>query len=293
MKPMLAATLEDVRHIKFPILASPKLDGIRALVYKGALVSRNLKPIPNKHIQKLPIWKHLEGVDGELIVGDPCAKDCFRKTSSGVMSANGEPDYKFFAFDRVDSMPYERRIKDLSVLMEYHAKVYPRFGALTNAVIKDVAMLYKYEQRQLDLGFEGIMLRSFDGAYKFGRSTLREGGLMKLKRFADSEAEILKVIELEHNENEKTKDELGRAKRSSLKAGKVGGKTMGALNVRDIHSGVIFDIGTGFTDKERAVYWVKRRAVIGEVVKYKYFPSGSKDKPRFPVWLGKRHENDR
>ena len=42
------------------------------------------------------------GLDGELIVGEPNAVDVYRTTNSGVMSADGEPDVKFYVFDRWD-----------------------------------------------------------------------------------------------------------------------------------------------------------------------------------------------
>ena len=61
--------------------------------------------------------------------------------------------------------------------------------------------------------------------------------------------------------------------------------TMGALIVRDIKSGVEFNIGTGFTAAQRAASWV-----IGSMHKYKFFPI--KDKPRHPVYLGARSALD-
>jgi DNA ligase-1 len=63
---------------------------------------------------------------------------------------------------------------------------------------------------------------------------------------------------------------------------------LGALKVRDIHSGVEFDIGTGFDDVLRLWVWEHREENMGRLVKYKYFPTGSKDKPRFPTFLGFR-----
>src|SRR5712691_7907552 len=84
-KPMLALSkLPDFRMLKFPLLVSPKLDGIRASVQGGQLVSRSLKPIPNKNVQDL--FRNLpEGIDGELIEGNP-SDEPFRRTTSIVMS---------------------------------------------------------------------------------------------------------------------------------------------------------------------------------------------------------------
>ena len=93
-RPMLAATVDpnDLDALRFPLLASPKLDGVRALVSDdGQLVSRNLKPIPNANVQKAFGRPEFAGLDGELVCGDPTAPDAFRKTTSAAMSRDGAP----------------------------------------------------------------------------------------------------------------------------------------------------------------------------------------------------------
>ena len=96
IKPMLA-TEADFNKLRYPVYTQPKLDGIRVIIKNGVVYSRSLKPIPNKHIQAL--FGHMDGVDGELIVGNPTAHDVFQKTTSGVMSKYGEPDVTLYAFD--------------------------------------------------------------------------------------------------------------------------------------------------------------------------------------------------
>lgn len=141
----------------------------------------------------------------------------------------------------------------------------------------------------VQLGYEGLILRDPAGLYKQGRSTAREQGMVKVKMFEDSEAEILGHVMLMHNANEATTSEIGLTKRSSHKANKVETDKMGALNVRDIHTGVEFQIGTGFTDTERLSHWEHH---VGKIIKYKFFAGGVKDKPRFPVFLGFRSNID-
>ena len=54
MKPMLA-TAVALDQVQFPVYASPKLDGIRAVIhreYDQPVRSRTLKPIPNRFIQE-------------------------------------------------------------------------------------------------------------------------------------------------------------------------------------------------------------------------------------------------
>lgn len=299
MKPMLASAIEHVDTLRYPLLASPKLDGIRCLIMKDGAYSRNLKLIPNTFIQKRLIDAP-EGLDGELVVGDAKAADCFNRSSSGVMSYNGEPDFTFWVFDRFD-MPEHSfsarldRAKLDAKNLDYASK--PRKGGpfvkhVAHKLIAGPEELLKYESQMLIAGFEGIMLRDPAGPYKHGRSTLREGYLLKLKRFLDSEAEIIDVYEQERNDNEATLDELGRTKRTSHKAGKTGKGVLGGVVVRDIRSGVEFQIGTGFDDASRKELWAGRESLVDLVIKYKYQPTGVKEKPRFPVFLGFRDKID-
>ena len=70
----------------------------------------------------------------------------------------------------------------------------------------------------------------------------------------------------------------------------VGKGVMGALRVVGIngrYKDVEFGIGSGFNDEDRKDVWKP-----GDIVKYKYFPLGSKDAPRFPVYLGRRSKLD-
>ena len=50
MKPMLSHTITDTSDVKYPVLVSQKLDGIRCLIIDGVAVSRNLKPIRNNRV---------------------------------------------------------------------------------------------------------------------------------------------------------------------------------------------------------------------------------------------------
>jgi DNA ligase-1 len=62
------------------------------------------------------------------------------------------------------------------------------------------------------------------------------------------------------------------------------------------YEGVEFRCGTGFDAADRERLWrdpKRGTTVIGRVAKIKHFTVGAKDKPRFPVWLGWRHEDDR
>ena len=291
-KPMLAGTA-DLDRLSLPLLGSPKLDGIRAIVLDGVVVSRNLKPIPNRRVQAIFGKAHLNGLDGELIVGDPTAKDAFRQTSSGVMSIEGEPDAVFHVFDccRRPGEPYLSRLGEARDIVTGSG----RSLIVEQTVVTSVEEVNAYEATQLALGYEGVMLRDARSPYKFGRGTLSKQDLMKLKRFEDAEARVVGFEELLHNSNEATVGLLGQTERGHSKDGMVGMGTLGALRVvgrGGRWDGVRFNVGSGFDAATRAAIWADRAGWEGRLVKFKFFPIGSTEAPRFPIFLGERHPDD-
>lgn len=289
MKPMLAAKT-DGKGLSYPLLASPKLDGVRALIINGIVMSRSFKPIPNAHVQELFGRPEYNGLDGELIVGAPTDKDVYRNTTSGVMSQAGEPDVSYHVFDKFDhGGGFHDRLRASQEIIGRLNPVIPVVPVEHRFIACEQTLLALEEQYLAD-GYEGVMLRQQNGPYKHGRSTEREGWLLKLKRFDDSEAVILSAYELMHNANEAMQNELGYTERSSHKSGMVGKGVLGGLSVRDVYSGVEFDIGTGFDQASREALWKQREMLSGKVIKYKFFASGVKDKPRFPVYLGFRED---
>lgn len=289
-KPMLAEHAE-MELIHFPMLASTKLDGIRAVVLNGQLLSRKLKPIPNKYTRSLFEHPEYEGLDGELIVGSPTDPKCFNKTTSGVMSEDGEPEVHFYVFDQIpeycgmnSDTPFSKRYKDLTPL--------DHVILVEQQLVSNYEELSSFEEKCLTEGYEGVIIKSPDSPYKYGRSTIREGYMLKIKRYQDSEARILSVEELMSNTNEATINKLGKTERSNHKEGMVPQNTLGALVVEDIKTKVQFHIGTGFDQELRDKLWADKGSLIGKIVKYKYFGYGQVDKPRHPVFLGFRDERD-
>lgn len=290
---MLATDCGPLEALKFPLIASPKLDGVRAIISAEGVLSRSLKLIPNREVQAalegLPI-----GLDGELIAGDPCAPDAYRRTVSMVMSEDADiTGLHFFVFDIQTAGPFSDRH---SIYTEYVKGLVGYDGAVVRVPqypVNSLAELIALEDKWIGEGFEGVILRKPDSPYKHGRSTRKEGYLLKLKRFQDSEAEVLGVTELMHNGNEAKKNALGHTERSSHKAGLTGSGVLGTLRVKDVKTGVEFEIGTGFTAKERKDLWeIPLWQLQHKLVKYKFFPVGVKDKPRHPVFLGWRDRID-
>lgn len=287
--PLLAADAKGI-DLRFPLIGSPKLDGIRCVMKDSFAKSRSMKPIKNIHTRSL-LERHgelLRDVDGELMVGD-----LFNSTTSGINTILGTPDFKYHIFDRVSDDPFHVRFKSLGSLE------LPSFCAIVeHTVIRTQEALEGFYEKMLLQGFEGVMLRDPHGRYKCGRSTEKEGILFKLKPFEDSEAQIIGFEELMHNENEQTVNELGYSHRSTKQEGKVPGDTLGkflVIGTQEEHfQEVEFKIGTGkgLTKPLRQQIWNNREAYLGKLVKFKYQKIGSIDKPRIPIFLGFRDESD-
>jgi DNA ligase-1 len=290
-KPNLAATLTKPELIKYPVYCSPKIDGIRCVVFDGVAYSRSLKPIPNEFVQA---WAKenafcLHLLDGELVVGSPTDPNCMQNSTSGVMRIKGEPDFSFHVFDYVDQGPtYERRLADL---LDHIPEIPGGRVRLVNQHMAHGLPDLDRESDFLEQGYEGMMIRDPRGTYKFGRSTEREGGLVKVKRFTDAEAVVVGYVEEMHNGNEAKRDALGNTERSTEKAGLVGKGTLGALVVRDAQ-GRVFNIGTGFTAVQRADLWLRQPDYLGSLVTFKYFDHGIKESPRHPVFKSFRAKED-
>lgn len=293
-QPMLSATVIDagLDKLKYPVLVSPKLDGIRAFKRDGVILSRKLKPIRNRFVQAalsdLP-----DGLDGELIVGPLNAPDVFKRTTEGVMSADGEPDFRYYVFDVLWSA--EAKEKAFSYRHQVLSDWVSDVGQGTRAVLVEHRLavtsdeVRAFEDRCVTEGYEGIMIRATAGPYKFGRSTLKEEYLLKLKRWEDAEYEVYGFVEQMHNENDLEEDERGYAKRSKAKAGLVGAGKVGAVLVRSsMPHGHIAEVGSGFTDAERVDMWQNQSAYIGRVMTVKYQGFTPDGKLRFPIFKGWR-----
>lgn len=292
-RPMLAVQVEDTSKLNYPMWCSVKLDGIRMLVKGGVAYSRSMKPIPSKAVQELFGKSEYEGFDGELIYGDMNDPLVFNKSTSFCMSREipesmDKSQIRYYVFDKWDEQgSWEDRISKTNTGWPDVSQVY----LLRHHLIENEDQLLELEANVLGAGGEGLIVRSLDGNYKQGRSTLKEGLLLKLKRFQNSECVIVGFEEKMHNANEAKINETGHTDRSSHKENLIPVNTLGALVVTAEPWGE-FRIGTGFNDEQRKEIWDNKNKYIGALVSFDHFTVGAMDKPRFPSFKGMRWEGD-
>jgi len=292
-RPLLAATIEqdkDLLKLEYPLVASPKVDGIRVLCHPiHGPCTRSLKAVPNVHIRTLLTDPWLHCLDGEITQGPIAAIDVFNRTTSAVMTQSGEPEFTYWVFDdfTTQTQPYiERLVAAKSRVMRADLSY---VKPLPSEFVENPEDVLEAEREHIAAGFEGIMLRHKSGPYKWGRSTLKQQTLMKLKRFCDAEAEIIGFEPLLRNTNEATRNILGLTERTSHKAGKVQAETLGNLLVRDLSGRFAeFSVGSGFDQELRDIIWSNRDSYRGQIITYKYQNCGVVEAPRFPIFKGFR-----
>ncbi len=293
MKPMLAYNKSvDLTKLRYPMLSSPKLDGIRCLIIDATPVSRNLKPIPNLHVRKLLSRPELEGFDGELMIdGD------FNSVQSAIMSQHGSPKFTYHVFDVVNAHNYNtRHLQAAERIAHLPADLLPVVKLVSQTVVNNKDDIDELDAYYLSQGHEGSIVRDLFAKYKHGRSTLREQGMIKIVQWHRAEAVVIGVEELQHNENEAETNELGYTKRSHAMAGQVGGNVLGALVCELLATNgtsnerIQFKIGTGFDANQRNELW--QSPPIAKIVTFKYKELSKYGVPRHPVFVGFRALGD-
>ena len=295
MKPALADNY-DPNNIQLPTFAQPKIDGIRGLNLDGNLVGRSLKAFKNKALTAKFSHPKYQGLDGELAFGEETSGSLCRDTTSAVNTITGPADgFVWHVFDCVTEetikLPYHERyrllVKKVEELDEDCIKLVPYFNLKSSAEVEE------YDVENLAEGYEGTILRNPNSLYKEGRPGKKEQQLMRIKRFSDSEALVLAIVEGRTNLNEAVINELGRSERSSHAENQVPNGLVGSLTCKDLESGMTITVSPGELDHiERKFYFDNPQEIVGKTITFKSFKKGVKTLPRFPTFKNIRSAED-
>ena len=297
-KPMLASDA-DLTKIKFPVIVQTKVDGCRMMHITGKATGRSLKPYKNEHTTKYYSRQRFSGFDGEAFAGeDMYAQNLCRKTTSALNRIKGEPTLSWMLFDLVDpvteSLPYEQRLahleRECAQIGEKLVFVVPW------KLCHNLEELLAFEQEELAKGAEGIILRDPNGMYKQGRSTVKEGGLLRIKRFVDEEAIVVAIKEGNKNNNVAKTNELGHTERSSHQENMDPNGQVGTLVCVKEIGGEEFNVAPGNMTEEDCIYYFQnQQEIVGKTITFKHFPKGRKEGStayRFPTFKHIRIEED-
>lgn len=207
-EPMLAQKYED-HEISYPVLSQPKLDGIRCIVTKDGMFSRNGKAIISAPHIRENLEKFFKDypnaiLDGELYC-DKFAND-FNKICSLVKRTKPTDEELEESADHIEYWVYDA--PKIGIL-DQSDSFYRRYELLSDALTKRkyisivvVTTLKVNNEKELtqayemymEQGYEGQMVR-LDRAYENKRSK----HLLKRKEFMDAEFIIKGVKEGEGN----------------------------------------------------------------------------------------------
>jgi hypothetical protein len=299
VKPMLASDWDEPK-VKLPVYIQPKIDGVRSLNLGHGLIGRSLKCHANVHTTNFFSQSLFRGFDGEMAAEEETNPALCRLTSSALSTITGEPWVMWHVFDFITEqtyhLPYSQRYAALTAAVLRVQEANPLLGCHLKLVpshyVTEMSALLTFRE-EFGEKYEGSILRAPDGKYKEGRSTVREGGLLRIKDFVEEEAVVLRIVEGQRNENEATINPLGHTERSTHAANMVPNGMVGALECMCLKTKKPITVGAGSMPHDlRKAYFENQSLLVNKVIKYKTFLKGVKDKPRFPTFQSIRMQSD-
>ncbi len=229
---------------------SEKYDGVRTIWDGKQLISRggNIYHAPKWFTQVLPKQK----LDGELWIARQSCEQVVSTVRDKVPDDAAWRQIKFMVFDMPElSVNFDERLVEME-------KIIKRLNTPWVKVVKQWKVtshptLMKELEAITKAGAEGLMLHKGSSLYKGKRS----GDLLKVKRYEDAEAVVIKHIG-------------GKGKYTNM---------LGAMIV-EIPDGTRFKIGSGFSDSER-----QTPPAVGKTITYQYRGKTKNGIPRFATYL--------
>ena len=270
IKAMLAHKYNEDKA-DYPAFIQPKLDGVRCLfTAKGAFSRANNQFMNVEHIEQAlkPFFaKNPTAVlDGELYNHE--LKDDFEKIISLVKKKKPTDEDRLEAAEMVEYHVYDvasMKIGGYATRLNYlNSDVFKGFATwpimqVDTKVAHDFDDATKFHAKNLKLGYEGSIYRSWSGKYKGTRSW----DLMKFKDFHDTEATIVGY-------------EIGKGKRQG---------TLGKFIMQD-DEGIEFGCppGKGYDYKDLANMLDNVHDYIGQRATFTYFQRTQAGSYRHPLY---------
>lgn len=292
IRPTLAASIDTEDQIvqclkQFgELMISEKKDGIRAIVWRGKLHSREAKPIPNKHLQEY--FRFLpEGLDGELmfwIDNQNGNHPPLEHINSIVTSRDTKWPKRwtpvFHAFDyQLLGGPFRYRYEFLKEHQDRDSGLYIQ----PQIIVDNLISIISFFKAVTDKRGEGICLRNPNSLYKQGRSTLNDGCLMRFKKLMKGTATITGLTNLLKHKGQQDRNAFGLAKRDSKLSNLQAEKLLGAL-IGVCEFGTV-KVGSGFTAKQREFFWQMGDNLLDLEFEFEYRDLTHKGVPRNPTFV--------
>ena len=306
IKPMLFPNeVVDTKDMRFPLIASHKMDGCRMLFHKGKLQTRSGKPVVNTRIHDKYAWlKTLTKTLGITLDGEFYSHELPRnEINSYFMSQDKELEdhLEFWCFDYLDDGEdtFEtRHIKMIKFCSRNNIK-YPESFYLRDSNQADLCMV-----KALENGYEGLILLSPTSLYKHGRITVKSGDGFKVKPYQTFDSKIVGVVQATEVDPDAPKkvNELGYSETSKKKGDRIPVEKAAAFIVdwvfNEQQTAVKeawkkqVKVTLAMTDEEKEEVWKNRDSYLGKMIEWKGMAHGMKDVPSHPVMLRFREDLD-
>jgi DNA ligase-1 len=298
-KPMLCPNeVIDITTLKYPLLASYKLDGIRCIFKDGKMYSRALKDFPNVQLwNRFGQLARLAKEKNIILDGELLAKSLTFNELSGItrqLDKELPDDLFFYCFDCIINNFFNEPFADRFInAQKLITQIEERYAmSLSQNCIAESNDIQKLYEEALAWGCDGLILRDPKGRYKFGRGTIKEGLIYKMKPFQTFDAKIIGIIQsTEVREGaEKKINELGRSVTSKKKNDRVLIEKASAFVV--IYKGKELKVTIAMTDEEKEEVWKNKKKYIGRMIEYKGMLVGAKENglPRHPTFIRMRDD---
>jgi ATP-dependent DNA ligase len=270
--------LPDLTKVKYPLYLQPKLDGYRCVYKDGLLWSRKGKPFGNKNLATH--FKSLFGVTDYVLDGELYVHGINFNKLQTILNTEDTPlpsSLKYVVYDCVPvkdwlsqktKIIYENRLKTLREVVNSQIADHKKVIDISNDLINTSAEAVSLYKEYLNKGYEGCMLKAPDGLYKWKRTTIRSGEMLKVKPFKSIDLAITGVYAGE-----------------GLFEGMAGG-------VDCDYSGVTVSIGSGFDVATRKKMAESPNDFIGKTIEIKYFEETEEGSLRHPTFQRFREEKD-
>lgn len=287
---------EGIKEVpKGDYYASTKFDGVLCAFIKGEILSSSNKTdsfnlLLKEHFKDVLDYCKRNSVilTGEIYSHQRTFQEIISVVKSNVHVKEVPKDFKLHCFDCVINgnydMPFGERLFNIPEHLDNFVKV--------KQVLISSNTVYKFEEmflKNLQNGYEGLIIKNKNGKFKRGRTTLNDGIGFKFKPYITDDMKIIDVIQSTkaREGSEKKINELGRSVTSKKKEDRILIDKASAFKVK--WKGNEFNVTIAENDSEKKKIWKEKEKYIGEFVEVKYMSVGSKNGiPRHPVTLRMR-----
>lgn len=269
------------RMIDKEVIATTKLDGIRAVVFATddgvKMFSRSGHELEGYVDLENEFKKLAKGYvyDGEILAmnyDDLDSKELFQLTSSITRSKGIKEDVEFWAFDMISIEDFKKGASDTKAsvrkgLLENLVEEVKKYDTLENIHyvyplydgVFDKVKLEELSDQAKNNGLEGIMVQLSNASYECKRTK----NILKMKAFESADLRCVDVYEGKTGKN----------------IGKLGGLILN-------YKGHLVNIGGGFTDEQREDYWNNKEMVLNKIIEINYFEEFENEDGRLDLRFG-------